>query len=251
MIYQRLLIAVVMALAACEARPSTSPTAAIPETPLPEGSPAASAVAGSVVDAVSTEEPTRWLETEMNGVTLGLWQPINWETDMSDGLVLAEHTTSPNEPVQEGILVHCFVPSTDEYRNPDPDENYAWQFLDWVVKMPNHTGWDVTMSQPEAFNWDEYAAAYYLMTTGDGVRSIVLAVAVPGKQRIVACNISAAVAQAHRIRAALPQLLNGLMIDGMTLSSTGLSALPDPLQFPRYQLRYDPSDKRYIISSSR
>jgi hypothetical protein len=247
MIYKRLLIAVIMALAACETRPSTSPTAAIPETPLPEGSPTASAVLNAVTNAISTEEPTAlWLETEMNGVTLGLWQPINWETDTSDGLVLAEHTVSSNEPAEEGILVHCFVPSTDEYRNPDPNENYAWQFLDWVVKMPNHTGWDVTMSQPEGFEWDEHEAAYYLMTTGDGVRGIVLAVAVPEEHQIVACNISAVVAQAHRIRAALPELLNGLMIDGYTLNSTGLAVLPDPFQFPRYHLGSDDGNKRFV-----
>lgn len=247
MIYKRLLIAVVMLLAACEARPFTSPTAAIPETPLPEGSDTVSAV----TDAVSTEEPaSRWLEIEMNGVALGMWQPSNWETDISDGLVLAEHTVSPHKPNEEGILVHCFVPPTDDFRNPDPEINYAWQFLDWVVKMPNHTGWDVTMNEPEGFTWDTHDAAYYLLTTGDGVRGIVLAVALPGEQRIVACNISATMSQAYRIRASLPRLLNGLMIEGYTLTSDALDVLPDPLQFPRYQFRTRDNDKAYIVSNS-
>lgn len=248
MIYKRLLIAVMMALAACEARLSTSPTAAIPETPAPEGS----AVSSSVTNAISTEEPTsRWLETEMNGVTLGLWQPINWETDMSDGLVLAEHTVAPNQAAEEGILVHCFVPPTEEFRNPHPDENYAWQFLDWVVKMPNHTGWDVTMSDPEGFTWDGHNAAYYLMTTGDGVRGIVLAVALPNQHQIVACNVSASMSEAHRIRASLPQLMNGLMVGGSTLTSVALDVLPDPLPFPRYHLRSNHNDKRFITTTSR
>lgn len=249
MIYNRLLIAVVMVLAACEARPSTSPTAAIVETIPPEGTVSAS----SVNDAVATDEPQgRWLETEMNGVVLGIWQPTNWETDISDGLVLAEHTVSPNQPTEEGILVHCFVPPTDEFRDPDPDRNYAWQFLDWVVRMPNHTGWDVTMSEPEGFTWDTHDAAYYLLTTGDGVRGIVLAVALPGEQRIVACNISAAMSQAYRIRASLPRLLDGLMIEGHTLANSALDVLPDPLQFPRYQFRSrnDDNDKAYIVSNS-
>ena len=236
-----------MALAACETRPTTSPTAAIPETLLPE----ATQVASSVTDAVTTEEPaSRWLETEMNGISLGMWQPINWETDMSDGLVLAEHTVSPSQPAEEGILVHCFVPPTDEFHNPDPDKNYAWQFLDWVVKMPNHTGWDVTMSQPEGFTWDSHEAAYYLMTTGDGVRGIVLAVAIPDEHRIVACNISATMGEASRIRATLPDLLNGLMVDGQSLTSAALAILPDPLRFPRYSRSPSDGDKRYISSTS-
>ena len=68
--------------------------------------------------------------------------------------------------------------------------NYAWTVLDQVVKMPSHTGHDVAVSAPVGFDWDQYPAAYYLLATGDGMRALVLALAVPSGARVVVCNVS-------------------------------------------------------------
>ncbi len=207
------LVAVVMLLTACQ---SAAPT----ETILPTAPP--------------TESP--WLETVMNGVTLGLWRPDGWETDQSNGLVLAEHSVSQNGTVAGGMLIYCFVPAPDEYEvgGGERDDNYAWAVLDQVVQKSSSAGWDVTMTQPTAFEWDQQRAAYYLFTTGDGVRALVLALSLPNVQRVVFCTISVPAAQADRIRAQIPQLMDGLTINGTKLDGTALDALPDPLPFPRY-----------------
>ncbi len=220
MIFKRFLLAVVIALAACESQQPVPPT----ETPAPTPT------------AEVTEEAARlhWLEMEMNGVSLGMWRPVNWQTDMSDGLVLAERTSAPSDPGEQGIIIHCFVPPLEDYQPNEVRPNYAWAVLDWVVKMPDHTGWDVAMTEPEGFEWGDHEAAYYLFTTGDGVRGLVLAVEVPDENKVVAINISAPMSQANRIRAALPTLLDGLMVGSNRLSGAALDSLPDPLTFPRY-----------------
>ncbi|MEP7291166.1 MAG: hypothetical protein ABI835_05255 [Chloroflexota bacterium] len=223
-----------MALTACNTRQSASPT----ETPAPTSSP----------DVTEAAESVHWLETETNGVSIGVWYPAGWETDLSDGLVLAEQTPSVNGISAEGILIHCFVPALDEFTPNAMHINYAWEVLDWVVKMPNHTGWDVVMTAPRAFVWSEHNAAYYLYSTGDGVRAVVLALALPNQEKVVICNVSSAMSQANRIRASLPQLLAGLMIDGTTLDSTSLDTLPDPLMFPLYS-RSSPNGEQQISAT--
>jgi hypothetical protein len=170
----------------------------------------------------------------MNGISIGVWYPAGWETDLSDGLVLAERTASVNGISAEGITIHCFIPPLDEFTPNTMHINYAWEVLDWVVKMPNHTGWDVAMTNPVAFEWSRHNAAYYLYTTGDDFRAVVLALALPNKQKVVICNVSSPIAQSNRIRAALPQLLDGLVVDGITLDGAALDNLPDPLAFPLY-----------------
>jgi hypothetical protein len=183
-------------------------------------------------------------------VSVGIWRPPEWETDLSDGLVLAEQTSSPLEASEEGILIHCFIPLIEKYRSEEVLTNPAWSLLDWVIKDPNHTGWDVVMSYPEAFEWDAHEAAYYLMSTGDGVRGIVLAVTVPNEDKILVCNISAPMAHASRIRAALPRVLDGLAVDGTPLSGESLAALPDPLPFPYYRRSAEHYEPQIVVSPS-
>lgn len=223
---KQFLIAAVLWLAGCQSAaptetlilPTTTPDLST-ETPLP-------------VTATSA----RWVETEVNGVSLGIWSPEGWDSDLSDGLVIAEHIVSPNSTDGGGMLIYCFVPSVDGFHLDVSDKNYAWTFLKQVVKMPSHTGHDVAMSDPEGFTWEMFPASYYLLSTGDGFRALVLAVALPGRVKIVVCNVSVPAAQGARIRASLPQLLDGFTVNGTALHGAALDTLPDPLEYPRYNL---------------
>jgi hypothetical protein len=223
---KRFLIAAMLWLAGCQSAAPTE-TLILPtltpvpptETPLP-----------------ATPTSSHWVETEVNGVSLGIWSPEGWDSDLSDGLVLAEHLVAPHTEGAGGMLIYCFVPPVDEFNLQPNDENYAWTILKQVVKMPSHTGRDVAMSDPEGFTWEVFPAGYYLLSTGDGVRALVLAVALPGRMKVVVCNVSVPAAQSARIRAALPQLLNGFTVDGTALHGKALESLPDPLPFPRYSL---------------
>lgn len=184
-------------------------------------------------------QDSQWLETAMNGVTLGMWKPGGWETDLSDGLVLAEHTVSTSSMVEGGMLINVFVfvPPADEFKIGEDDDNVAWAVLDQVVKMPSHTGKDVAMSIPAGFEWDQYGAAYYLMSSGDGIKALVLALALSKQPpKVVVCNVSVPSSQAGRIRSMVPDLLNGLTINGRVFDGELLASLPDPLPFPAYSI---------------
>ena len=220
---KRFLIAAMLVMAACQ---SAAPTETLTITP-----------------KVATTTP-RWLETQMNGVSLGLWRPAGWETDLSQGLVIAEHTVVRNGIIESGLLIYCFVPVLDEFHITPSDVNYAWAVLAQVVTMPNHTGSDVAVSRPAGFSWDHYPAAYYLLTSGDGVRALVIALVVPNTQEVVVCNVSVPVAQVSRIRSLTPQLLDGLSINGIVFDGAALNDLPDPLPFPRYTLTSTAVDNR-------
>lgn len=227
----RFLIAAVIALAAC--RPSGQPRSENEQTPTPAPTlPPISTPEPEVTDSVV--EPT-WLETEMNGVSLGMWQPDGWESDQSHGLVLAEQT------VDNGMLIYCFVPLVDELSvHADGEMNFALAVVRKVVRMPIHTGRDVAVSEPIGFEWDHHQAAYYLLSTGGGMRTLVLVLALSGEQKVVVCNLSVPSVEANRIRTITPLILDGLTVDGETLDSEGLDSLPDPLPFPRYTLASRP-----------
>ena len=234
---KRLLIAAIIGLAACQsAAPPKTPTLAPTPTITPP----------SPATAVPTP---KWLQTQMNGVSLGLWQPVGWQADTSQGLVIAEPTDLTNPNIADGLLIYCFVPSVDEFYLRATDLNYAWTMLNQVVKMPRHTGHDVAVSPPVGFSWDEVPAAYYLLTSGDGMRVLVVAVVVPNAQKVVVCNMSVPAAQVSRIRSSIAPLLNGLTVNGKVFSGKSLDTLPDPLPFPHYSMTTTPVENRISSSS--
>lgn len=225
----RFLIAAALFVSACQ--PSTAATIETINTP----------EAVDTLTVQTTEDPPAaaqspvWIETEMYGVTIGMWKPAGWETDQNPGLVLAERVTGMSGPFKGGMLIHCFVPDVTEFNLDDDDEpNFALAVLGKVVQMPSHTGNDVAFSQPVGFIWSDHQAAYYLLATGAGMRGLVLAVALSGERKVVACNLIIPAGQANRIRAMLPQLLDGLTIAGSVMSGDGLDSLPEPLPFPHY-----------------
>jgi hypothetical protein len=173
------------------------------------------------------------METDVDGVLVGLWLPNGWDVDMDDGLVIAEDTTSPNASGDQGIIINCFVPKADAYPPSWFRSNYAWAVLAWVMRKPEYTD-DMSMTEPVGFDWDDHRAAYYLFTTEDGARGVVLAVEVPGEQKVVGINVSAPIWQSSRIRGMLPELLNGVKIGTSRLDGAALDMLPDALPFPHY-----------------
>lgn len=231
---KRLLLAAMLMLAACQ---SAAPPETSTETPATFTS--------------DTGQDSQWLETEMNGVSLGMWQPVGWETDLSDGLVLAEHTVSTDGMIDGGMLVYVFVPPVDEFDLSPDDPNIAWSVLQQVVKMPSHTGNDVAVSVPRGFDWEQYGGAYYMLSSGDGIKALVLALTISrNPPKVVVCNISIPASQVSRIRPMLPTLLDGLTLNGQVLRAESFAVLPDPLPFPRYQIASSSSENRVADGGS-
>ena len=226
----RLLTAVTLFLAACQSMSPPTPT----ESNLQN--------TGVAVQDVRTPQATEeqtpvWMETEVHGVSLGIWKPAGWEADTSYGLLMAEHTVSIETGQAEGgMMINVFVPETHNLEVADSDEhNFAWFVFDQIVDDPAHTGRDVAVSDPVPFSWGGHEAAYYLVSTSDGFEMVIIGIALPGDHdKLVVCNISLPARDARDVRDIIPRLLDSFTINGVDLDGTALEALPDPLEFPNY-----------------
>jgi hypothetical protein len=181
-----------------------------------------------------------WSVYHNTEISLKIKVPSGWETFHTDaGIVLTERVGSVSSSViLEGILVHVFIPTTDEFTFPESDDvNVAWAILSQVVAMPEYVG-SALVSDPVAFNWDHHDAAYYLLNNRNNTVTLLLALGLPG-HNLVVCHISSPVEQADRIRPLLPQLLESLTVNDQPIDATALHHLPDPLVFP-VDDRHDP-----------
>jgi hypothetical protein len=96
-------------------------------------------------------------------------------------------------------------------------------------------GWNVVVSEPVGFSWDGRDAAYYLLTNQDEVKTIVIAVEVNrDEDQLVVCNVSMPASEEARVRDMLPEVLNGLRINGVEMDGMALENLPNPLGFLDY-----------------
>lgn len=186
-----------------------------------------------VVDKTA-KRSAEWTTHDEGVYTLRIRVPSGWETyNTDDGIVLNEMigANAPDTPLH-GILLHVFVPDSEQFRWPDAaDVNLAWYILNQVVHNPDYVG-HARISEPVAFDWDHHDAAYYLLNNLDGTVTMLLALGMPDARGLVVCHVSVPVAQAQRIRQYLPELLATLTIDDQSLDDTALHKLPDPLVFP-------------------
>lgn len=210
------IIFLILLSASCQALPSLSPT----PTPHIADKDAASA--------------NHWTRHEDNEMSLRIEVPTGWETYNTDaGIVLNEHmgTGAPGSPLR-GFLIHIFVPYLSKLEMPEAsDVNMAWYVLKQVVHNPDYVG-DALVSEPVAFRWDIYDAAYYLLNNRDNTVTMLLALGMPDRHSLVVCHVSVPLDQAQRIRPLLPDLLATLTIDGKRIDVSALRELPNPLVFP-------------------
>lgn len=169
------------------------------------------------------------------GLMFTLEKPEGWsvhETD--DALILIERVgpmTGGGE--LQGMMATVFVPSLKPFTLPDgEDANIAYVVLKEVTRTHSYVG-SARTTAPQAFEWGDYGAAYYLMNSGRGAVGIVLAVTSPPRNRLLVINVSAPVSKAGSIRSMLPALLDSLTVNGVEYDSGDLSKLPDPLIFPQ------------------
>ncbi len=218
------------------------------DIPMPTPTPVATIVTSSttlsagnipeLTEIASANRPKTWVETTINGIQVGCWIPATWQVDDYDGLVMVDAATDADK----SMLIYVFAPATQDFAFPTSEAgtSYALEVLRQVVQMPVHIGADMALSEPVAFAWGDHDAAYYLLTSDDGVHALVLAITVPGEHKLVVLNISLSAQVAGTMRDKLPDLLDGLTINGVRLTGASLSALPDPLNFPVIELATTP-----------
>lgn len=184
-------------------------------------------------DSTRSPQPIH-LESTLKGVRLGLDVPAGWEWRTTDEGILLAEKFAPMEwgNVLWGMQTYCFVRALTDFPTSDAaSENTAWSLLKEIIETPSYIG-RATVSEPQGFDWDNHDAAYYLLNTGDGNLTMLVAVILPQAAQVVVCNFSSPAEQAAMIRKMLPVILQTLEVDGQTMNPAVLDTLPDPLEFP-------------------
>lgn len=170
---------------------------------------------------------------DVNDVNLQVKRPADWEYYTTEyGVVLAEQLGSVAENSQlKGLFVHVWVPPLDDFVLPASAQNEALAILNEIIANPEYVG-SARVSSPTAFTWDGAEAAYYLMDNDEGNLTVIFGIVAAGNGRFVAASVSAPMDEVDRIRAEVPNILDDLSVDGVTLSGDTLDGyLPDNLSF--------------------
>lgn len=206
-------------LAAC----SFTSTPAAPPLPTPTPPP----------EVTGEPTPVEWIEHEVDNVVLGVEKPRGWQAQQTDdGILLVEHSGSmtTTDRTMRGVQVHIFVHSLDGFELV-AGKNRAWSVLEQIIQDQKYLG-SARADKPYGFEWSQHDAAYYLSNNGDGNMTMLIAIAMPDSERMVACNITSPASEADRIRDILPLIFDSLTVNGLRLDVSVLNHLPDPLVFP-------------------
>jgi hypothetical protein len=195
-------------------------------------------VSGTYHQQMAVKTPSaggqQWTHHMSEKIDLKIVVPEGWETYNTEaGIVLNEYvgTGVPGTPLN-GFLMHIFVPYLNRFNLPDSsDANLAWVVLKQVVSNPDYVG-SAVVSEPVAFIWDHYDAAYYLLNNRDRTVTMLLAFGLSNRENLVVCHVSVPEDQSPRIRQLLPALLASLTVNGVRSDADNLNELPDPLEFP-------------------
>jgi hypothetical protein len=172
-----------------------------------------------------------------DGLTVRLPKPAGWESFTTEyGVVIAEQFgTVADQGTLQGLMAYVFVAPMADFASPvvlqAPDRR-AQRILRQIVSDAALVG-TARASDPVAFAWGDYDAAYYLLTDDESnLKTVVLGVAVPNQDTLVIGTLSAPQTKAPAIRAALAELFGALTINDVSLSAEALNTLPQALDFP-------------------
>lgn len=185
--------------------------------------------------AARNTAPAESLRYTVADITLRLTKPKQWESFSTDhGIVIGERFGSvATAGTLEGLISYIFITPIEDYTQyVTTNRNTAQYILTTLLDSQPHPQKMPTYTPVNAFQWDGYDAAYYLLRGEDDTVTLVIAVLMPEDQALLSVSISAPQKQSARIRATLPTLLHGLMFNEHVFDGNGLHALPDPLAFP-------------------
>jgi hypothetical protein len=192
----------------------------------------------------STIMPTpEWLDKQVDDVSVNLWRPVGWTVDShSSRLTLLQHSPSiaqTSRSPENGVIVHFFSAPLERFIEDDQSliamnaqgENRALELLTRAIDNPREVG-SAWVSQPQPFEWADHDAAYYLAAHGDEVRTLVMGIFLPEREKILVINVSIPMDQVEVFREMLPALFTDFTVDGVRFGGQALNALPAQLQFP-------------------
>lgn len=194
----------------------------------------------SVSDSTPAAQPeaspeTTWLEGETAGVEIGLWKPAGWNADTHGGLLLSEQVADTNTqpyPTIRGVVVSFFCPNLEIFEHQSDSPHVAMDIMDQAVALPHVRAVSVAISDPVPFDWNGHDAAYYLLTGHGEMRTLVIGIYLPERDKLLAMNISMPEQEAGRVRAMLSGIFSDFQVEGVVLGGEALNQLPQPLVFP-------------------
>jgi hypothetical protein len=188
---------------------------------------------GTVLNTNRLSDAPEWIETEINGVDLGVWLPAGWQYDDTAGLTLVERMGSIEAPsATDGIMIYFFVPELASLIDENAEhDNLAYAALHEVSRSPDLTG-AAELTRPVKLKWGEMDAAYYTYSAPDAVQGLVLAFAVPSNTQIVVANITAPDGELPRVVEVMPEILNDLRINSQRLGEGAMNDLMALLDAP-------------------
>jgi hypothetical protein len=155
--------------------------------------------------------------------------PANWHYyQMEHGLVLVEPTgISSSEQVFDGMIFHIWTQPILDFGEGDFSSPQA--IFEQIVLDPLYIGHAVS-STPQAFQWGDIEASYYLLDNQRGHISLIIGMMIPNHPQLIAINMSAPSAQPDLLRQQALVLLDDILIDGIATSGAILDQiLPEQL----------------------
>ncbi len=205
---QKFLSAVMLAFLLASCAPST---VEIPNTANPIQNVENS---GTTLNVNRPLDAPEWIETDINGVDVGVWLPAGWHYDDTSGLTLIERMSSVETGAPaNGIIFYFFVPELDGILDVSSEhDNLAYAALHEVSRTPALTG-SAEITRPVKLTWGEVHAAYYTYTAPGDARGWVIAFAVPDHDQILVANITAPHGEISRLRNLVSPIFSDLRIN--------------------------------------
>lgn len=183
----------------------------------------------------STEEKVLRLETAKVSLE---WQPVGaWQAMLHEGHIILMEQPQPvsADGIIQGVIANIWLPETLEIAsNPTTVPMTASDVLTQVVSRPPIST-DATTSSPQAFVWQGYDGAYYVLNSGDGNIALVIALVLPESNHMLAFNLSANEKNTASIYRALANILNHLQVNTQVLGDSLVTVLPKELPIPSYR----------------
>jgi|GEM_PF-1713462 len=181
-----------------------------------------------------TSQPEQ-LTAKIRQVEISLSKPAGWSAYLaSDHLLLTE---SPAIRLSDGTLsgsvINIWMPPETLTQAETPLEATLQQILS--APTLRHTA---ATSTPTPFRWGDAEAAYYLLNSGDGNVSLVIALVLPPHVRegggLLGINISLPALELERLDVLLPEVFADFQVNGYRLGSLTTTQLPQRIAPPDF-----------------
>jgi hypothetical protein len=152
--------------------------------------------------------------------------PTDWiYHQMDSGIVMAEPNTTSGHTLFNGIIFHIWTHPIYDLELVDTTSSQS--ILEQITKDPIYVG-NTTITKPQPFHWDGIDASYYIFNNQLGHTSLIIGMTLPQHPQLIAISISAPTAQVDHLREQSLRLLDGIVINDITITADVLDDVLPP-----------------------